>query len=67
LVDYPEQISVNEIESNNTVVIELKVAKGDIGKVFGKQGRNVNAIRTILNAMGGKTRKKLMLEIVDQG
>jgi predicted RNA-binding protein YlqC (UPF0109 family) len=67
LVDYPEQVSVNKIESNNTVIIELTVAKSDIGKVLGKKGRTANAIRSILNAMAGKTRKRLMLEIVDQG
>jgi predicted RNA-binding protein YlqC (UPF0109 family) len=67
LVDYPEQVSVNKIESNNTVIIELAVAKSDIGKVLGKEGRTANAIRSILNAMAGKTRKRLMLEIVDQG
>jgi uncharacterized protein len=67
LVDYPGQVSVNKIESNNTVIIELTVAKSDIGKVLGKEGRTANAIRSILNAMAGKTRKRLMLEIVDQG
>ena len=67
LVDYPEQVSVNKIESNNTVIIELTVAKSDIGKVLGKEGRTANAIRSILNAIAGKTRKRLMLEIVDQG
>jgi hypothetical protein len=67
LVDYPEQVSVNKIESNNTVIIEPTVAKSDIGKVLGKEGRTANAIRSILNAMAGKTRKRLMLEIVDQG
>ena len=67
LVDYSEQVSVNKIESNNTVIIELAVAKSDIGKVLGKEGRTANAIRSILNAMAGKTRKRLMLEIVDQG
>ena len=65
LVDHPEQVSVNEIESNNTVIIELAVAKSDIGKVLGKEGRTANAIRSILNAMAGKTRKRLMLEIVE--
>ena len=65
LVDYPEQVSVNKIESNNTVIIELTVAKSDIGKVLGKEGRTANAIRSILNAMAGKTRKRLMLEIVE--
>ena len=67
LVDHPEQISVNEIESNNTVIIELKVAKEDLGKIIGKQGRTANSIRSILNAMAGKTRKRLILEILDQG
>jgi uncharacterized protein len=69
LVDHPEKVSVNEIESNNTIIIiiELTVSKGDIGKVIGKEGRTANAIRSILNAMAGKTRKRLMLEIVDQG
>ena len=65
LVDHPEQVSVNEIESNNTVIIELTVAKSDIGKVLGKEGRTANAIRSILNAMAGKTQKRLMLEIVE--
>ena len=65
LVDNPEQVSINEIESNNTIIIELKVAKEDLGKIIGKQGRTSNAIRSILNAMSGKTRKRLMLEILD--
>jgi predicted RNA-binding protein YlqC (UPF0109 family) len=67
LVDNPDQVSVNKIESNNTVIIELMVAKSDIGKVLGKEGRTANAIRSILNAMAGKTLKRLMFEIVDQG
>jgi predicted RNA-binding protein YlqC (UPF0109 family) len=67
LVDNPERVSVNKIESNNTVIIELTVAKSDIGKVLGKAGRTIDAIRSILNALSGKTRKRLMLEIVDQG
>ena len=51
LVDNPEQVSVNEIESNNAAIIELAVAKSEIGKILGKEGRTVNAIRSILNAM----------------
>jgi predicted RNA-binding protein YlqC (UPF0109 family) len=65
LVDNPEQVSVNGIESDNTIVLELTVSKSDIGKVIGKEGRTVNAIRSILNAMAGKTRKRLRLEIVE--
>jgi uncharacterized protein len=67
LVDHPEQVSVNGIESDNTIVFELTVSKGDIGKVIGKEGRNIDAIRTILNAMAGKARKRLRLELIDQG
>jgi hypothetical protein len=65
LVDHPKQLSVNEIESTNTIIIELKVFKGDIRKVIGKQGRTIDGIRTLLGAMAGKTRKRLMLEIVE--
>ena len=65
LVDQPEKVSVTEIESRNTNVLELSVAKSDMGKIIGKQGRNAQAIRTILNAACGKTRKRYILEIVD--
>jgi uncharacterized protein len=65
LVDNPEQVSINEVEDVNTVVYELTVAKSDIGKILGKQGRKVIAIRTILNGLAGKTRKRLKLEIVE--
>lgn len=65
LVDHPEQVSVNEIDSGNTVIYELLVSRDDIGRVIGKRGRTVNAIRTLLSAMAGKARKRLMLEIID--
>jgi predicted RNA-binding protein YlqC (UPF0109 family) len=65
LVDHPEEVSVNVIEGGSSVMVELTVSKGNIGKVIGKQGRNVVAIRTILNAIAGKTRKRLKLEIVE--
>ena len=65
LVDQPERVSIVEIEGNNTNVLELRVAKSDIGKIIGKQGRNVQALRTILSAAGGKTRKRYVLEIVE--
>ena len=58
LVDQPEQVKVTETEGGNTVVLEVKVAKGDTGKVIGKQGRHADAIRTILSAAAGKLRKK---------
>jgi predicted RNA-binding protein YlqC (UPF0109 family) len=65
LVDNPEEVSVNEIEGEQTSVIELKVAKEDIGKVIGKQGRTARAMRTILGAASAKMRKRSVLEIVE--
>jgi predicted RNA-binding protein YlqC (UPF0109 family) len=65
LVDNPEQVSVNEVVGGNTVVYELTVVKSDIGKVIGKQGRNIIAIRTILNAITGKTKKRSRLELME--
>jgi hypothetical protein len=65
LVDQPEQVTVTEIEGGHTVVLEISVAKSDMGKVIGKQGRNAQAIRTILSAVAGKVRKRYLLEIVE--
>jgi uncharacterized protein len=65
LVDNPEQVQVNAIESTQTVVLELRVAKSDMGKIIGKQGRTAHAIRTVLNAASGKAGKRYMLEILD--
>jgi hypothetical protein len=65
LVDQPDQVTVTEIEGGHTVVLEISVAKSDMGKVIGKQGRNAEAIRTILSAAAGKARKRYVLEILD--
>ena len=65
LVDQPDQVSVNEVEGGRTVVLELSVAKSDMGKVIGKRGRNALALRTILSAASGKVRKRYVLEIVE--
>ena len=65
LVDHPEQVSVNEVEGNQTSVLELKVAKDDIGTVIGKQGRTARAMRTILSAASAKIKKRTVLEIVE--
>jgi predicted RNA-binding protein YlqC (UPF0109 family) len=65
LVDEPEQVSVNEIAGKHTTVLELRVAKPDIGKIIGKRGRTAQAIRTILSAASGKTGKRFLLEIVE--
>jgi predicted RNA-binding protein YlqC (UPF0109 family) len=65
MVDNPGEVSVSEIEGNQTMVLELKVAKTDLGKVIGKQGRNAQAIRTILGAVCAKIKKRVVLEIVE--
>jgi predicted RNA-binding protein YlqC (UPF0109 family) len=65
LVDNPEAVQVTEIEGEQTSVIELKVAKEDLGKVIGKQGRTARAIRTILSAASTKIRKRAVLEIIE--
>jgi predicted RNA-binding protein YlqC (UPF0109 family) len=65
LVDNPEEVQVTEIEGEQTSVIELKVAKEDLGKVIGKQGRTARAIRTILSAASTKIRKRAVLEIIE--
>ena len=65
LVDQLEEVSVNEIRGGHTTVLEVRVAKTDIGKVIGKRGRTVQAIRTILGAAAGKTRQRYILEILE--
>jgi len=65
LVDHPEQVSINVLEGSQATVLELNVAKGDLGKVIGKQGRTAKAIRTILGAVSAKNKKRTVLEIVE--
>jgi hypothetical protein len=65
LVDNPEKVRVSEIEGEQTSVIELRVAKEDLGKVIGKQGRTARAMRTILSAASTKIRKRAVLEIIE--
>ena len=65
LVDKPEEVVVTEIKGSQTAVIELKVAKDDLGKVIGKQGRTARALRTILGAASTKIKKRSVLEIIE--
>lgn len=65
LVDLPDQVEVNEIVGEQTSVLELRVAKEDLGKVIGKQGRTARAMRTILTAASTKNRKRSVLEILE--
>ena len=65
LVDNPNQVEVSEVLGEQTSVIELRVAKEDLGKVIGKQGRTAKAMRTILSAASTKIRKRAVLEIIE--
>ncbi len=66
LVDEVDRIEINEIEGNQTNIIELKVAKEDIGKVIGRQGRTADAIRAILNCAAAKLSRRYILQIIDE-
>jgi len=65
LVDTPDGVVVKEIAGEHATVFELRVAEGDLGKVIGKQGRTAKALRTILSAASVKTRRRVMLEILE--
>ena len=65
LVDNQDKVEVTEIVGEQTSVIELRVAKEDLGKVIGKQGRTAKAIRTILSAASAKIHKRAVLEIIE--
>lgn len=65
LVDKPDDVFVEEVAGNHTCVLKLKVAKEDVGKIIGKKGANANAIRTLLEASGGKNNKRFILEILE--
>jgi predicted RNA-binding protein YlqC (UPF0109 family) len=65
LVDHPELVSVNELDGRQSTILELRVAKEDIGKVIGKQGRTAAALRTILSAVSAKEKKRAVLEILE--
>jgi predicted RNA-binding protein YlqC (UPF0109 family) len=65
LVDKPEEVQVTEVEGEQTTVLELRVAKEDLGKVIGRQGRTARAMRTILGAASSKMKKRSVLEILE--
>lgn len=65
LVDEPDEVSVEEAQGAHTCVLRLKVSKTDVGKIIGKKGANANALRTILDAAGGKENKRYVLEILE--
>ena len=65
LVDHPEQVEVQEIKAQQTLVLELMVAKEDLGKVIGKKGRTAQAMRTILSCASAKEKLRAVLEIIE--
>ena len=65
LVDQPDEVEVAEVRGDKTTVLELRVAKDDLGKVIGKQGKTAHAIRTILNATATKLKQRAVLEIME--
>ena len=66
LVNNPDAVEVKETHGDTASVLELRVAKEDLGRVIGKQGRTVNSIRTILNAAASRTNRKVVLEIIEE-
>lgn len=64
LVDNPDEVEVNELEGSQSIIIELKVAQEDMGKVIGKQGRIAKAIRTVVKAAAIKENKRVVVEII---
>ena len=64
LVDYPDQVTVTETETDKSIVVELRVAQSDMGKVIGKQGRIAKAIRSVVKAAASKSEKKVIVEIM---
>ncbi|NJD01315.1 MAG: KH domain-containing protein [Ruminiclostridium sp.] len=64
LVDYPDEVSVNEVEGDNIMILELRVSKEDMGKVIGKQGRIAKAVRTVVKAAAVKENVRVAVEIV---
>ena len=65
LVDQPEMVSVREVGGMHSSILELTVAKTDIGKIIGKQGRTVGALRTLLSAVSAKAKKRAVLEVIE--
>ena len=67
MVDQPDEVVVTEVEGKHSCVLELSVARSDVGKVIGKRGVHADAIRRIVHAIGGKKKKRYVLEIIEEG
>lgn len=66
LVNFPDAVEVKETQSDTASILELKVAKEDLGRIIGKQGRTAKSIRIILNAAASRTNRKVVLEIIEE-
>ncbi|MBI3248121.1 MAG: KH domain-containing protein [Deltaproteobacteria bacterium] len=66
LVNHPDEVEVKEIQGETAAILELRVAKEDLGRIIGKQGRTAKSIRTLLNAVASRTNRKVVLEIVEE-
>ncbi|MCY4387923.1 MAG: KH domain-containing protein [Desulfurellaceae bacterium] len=66
LVNNPDEVEVSEIQGETAAILELRVAKEDLGRIIGKQGRTAKSIRTLLNAAASRTNRKVVLEIVEE-
>lgn len=67
LVDHPDKVRINEVGGTQTLIIELAVEKSDIGKIIGKQGKTINAIRTLLMSVASRNGIRVSLEIIEEG
>ena len=65
LVDHPDQVHINEVGGTHTLIIELSVEKSDIGKIIGKRGKTINAIRTLLMSVASRNGLRVNLEILE--
>lgn len=66
LVDHPDQVKINEVGGTHTVILELSVEKSDIGKIIGKRGKTINAIRTLLMSVASRNNIRVNLEILEE-
>ena len=65
-IPQPEKVQISEVQGSQCTIIELKVAKSEVGKIIGRHGRNAQAIRTILKAVSSKLKKRVVLEIIEE-
>ncbi len=67
LVDHPDKVQINEVGGKQTLIIELSVERGDIGKIIGRGGKTINAIRTLLMSVASRMGMRVSLEIIEEG